>query len=121
MRSRYEHNGLVWIDLESPSREEVQDIINEFGIQPLVAEELLLPTTKPRVEITPDYMYLVLHFPALRHSHKTKEQELDFIIGQRYLITTRYDTIDPIHKFSKIFEVNSILDKSNVGEHAGYL
>ncbi|MCR4325670.1 MAG: CorA family divalent cation transporter [Patescibacteria group bacterium] len=121
MRSRYEHNGLVWIDLESPSREEVQDIINEFGIQPLVAEELLLPTTKPRVEITPDYMYLVLHFPALRHSHKTKEQEIDFIIGQRYLITTRYDTIDPIHKFSKIFEVNSILDKSNVGEHAGYL
>ncbi|MDP2648707.1 MAG: CorA family divalent cation transporter [bacterium] len=121
MRSRYEHNGLVWIDLESPSREEVQDIINEFGIQPLVAEELLLPTTKPRVEITSDYMYLVLHFPALRHSHKTKEQEIDFIIGQRYLITTRYDTIDPIHKFSKIFEVNSILDKSNVGEHAGYL
>src|SRR3989344_5646760 len=28
------------------------------------------------------------------------------------LITSRYDTIDPIHKFSKEFEVNSILDKN---------
>lgn len=121
MRSRYEHNGLVWIDLESPSREEVQDLIAEFDVAPLVAEELLLPTTKPRVEFYPSYAYLVLHFPALRHSHKTREQEMDFIIGQKFLITTRYDTVDPLHKFSKIFEANAIVDRSNIGEHAGYL
>lgn len=121
MHSRFEHNGLVWVDLESPNRTEVQDLAAEFDIAPLVAEELLLPSTKPRVEFQPDYIYIVLHFPALHHSHKTREQEIDFIIGRNYLITTRYDTIDPLHDFSKIFEVNSILDKSNVGEHAGFL
>jgi magnesium transporter len=121
MHSRYEHNGLVWVDLESPSREEVQDIVDQFSIAPLVAEELLLPSTKPRVEFYPNYAYLVLHFPALRHSHRTREQEIDFVIGHKFLITTHYDTIDPLHKFSKVFEVNSVLDKSNIGEHAGYL
>jgi len=121
MRSRYEHNGLVWLDLESPSRAEVQDIVNEFDIAPLVAEELLLPSTKPRIELYQGYMYLVLHFPALRHSHKSREQEIDFIIGKNYLITTRYDTVDPLHNFSKIFEVNAVLDKSNIGDHAGYI
>jgi len=121
MRTSYEHNGLVWIDLESPSRNEVQDVMNEFAIAPLIAEELLLPSTKPRVEFYDKYAYLVLHFPALRHSHKTREQEIDFVVGHNFLITTHYDTIDPLHKFSKVFEVNSLLDKSNLGNHAGYM
>ncbi|MEY4747352.1 MAG: hypothetical protein RLZZ416_401 [Candidatus Parcubacteria bacterium] len=121
MHSRYQHNGLVWIDLESPTRDEVQDIVNEFGVEPLVAEELLLPSTKPHAEYHGDYLYLVLHFPALRHSHKTREQEVDFLIGKKYLVTTHYETIDPLHKFSKVFEVNSLLDKSNLGDHAGYM
>ncbi|MEK7133938.1 MAG: CorA family divalent cation transporter [Patescibacteria group bacterium] len=120
MHSRYEHNGLVWIDLESPSRDEVHDIVDQFSIAPLIAEELLLPSTKPRVDFFKDYAYLVLHFPALRHSHKSREQEIDFIVGRNFLITTHYDTIDPLHKFSKVFEVNSMLEKSNLG-HAGYL
>lgn len=121
MHTRYEHNGLVWIDLESPSRDEIQDVMDQFGIAPLIAEELLLPATKPRVEFYPVYAYLVLHFPALRHSHKTREQEIDFVVGRNFLITTHYDTIDPLHKFSKVFEVNSLLDKSNLGDHAGFM
>lgn len=121
MRSRHEYNGLVWIDLESPTRDEVQDLIDEFGIEPLVAQELLLPATKPRAEFYPAHAYLVLHFPALRHSHRSREQEIDFIVGDRYLITTRYETIDPLHKFTKVFEVNSLLEKGLIGDHAGFL
>jgi magnesium transporter len=86
-----------------------------------VAEELLLPSTKPHAEFYKDYIYLVLHFPALRHSHAAREQEVDFVIGHNFIITTHYDTVDPLHKFSKIFEVNSVLDKSNIGDHAGYI
>jgi magnesium transporter len=121
MHSRYEHQGLVWVDLESPSRDEVQDIVNEFGIEPLIAEELLLPSTKPRIDFAKEYIYLVLHFPALRHSHKSHEQEVDFILGHNFLVTTRYDTIDPLHNFSKIFEVNTLLDKNQIGDHAGFI
>ena len=121
MHTRYEHNGLIWVDLDSPSRDEVQDVMHQFDIAPLTAEELLLPTTKPRVEFYPTYAYLVLHFPALRHSHKTPEQEIDFVVGRNFIITTHYDTIDPLHKFSKVFEVNSLLDKSNLGDHAGVM
>jgi magnesium transporter len=121
MHTRHEHKGLVWVDLESPSRDEVQDIVDEFGIEPLVAQELLLPSSKPRAEFYPEHIYLVLHFPALRHTHKSREQEVDLIVGKRYLITAHYDTIDPLHKFSKVFEVNSLLERGVLGEHAGFL
>jgi len=122
MISRYTHKGLTWIDLESPSNEEARSLIEEFNVDPLVAEELLSPTLRPKVDVFPNHIYLILHFPALKHTHQTNsDQEVDFIIGRNYIITVRYDTIDPLHKFSKVFEVNSILDRSDIGEHAGYV
>lgn len=122
MVTRYTHKTLTWVDLESPTQEEVRSIMSEFHLNPLVAEELLSPTLKPKVEPYDNCIYLILHFPASKHSHGAdRNQEVDFIIGKNFLITTRYDTIDPIHKFSKVFEVNSILDRSDMGTHAGYL
>jgi len=121
MLSRYEHGGLVWIDLESPTRDEVMSVAEEFRLEPLVAGELLTSSTKPRADFYPEYAYVVMHFPALHHSHKTPEQEVDFVIGRQFLITTRYDVVDPLHKFSKVFEVNSILDENNLGMHAGFI
>lgn len=121
MHSAYEHHGLTWVDLESPSREEVRDTMEQFGLDEFVAEDLLLPTAKPRTDFHPSYVYIVMHFPALRHSHKTLEQEVDFVIGKNFVVTAHYDTIDPLHKFSKVFEVNAVLDKSAIGDHAGFL
>lgn len=121
MRETYQHDGITWVDLESPTREEVAQVADEFGIAIDVAEELLLPSSKPRVDVFPEYVYAVMHFPALRHTHHSREQEMDFIIGKEFLVTTHYDTIDPLHKFSKVFEVNQLLERSMVGEHAGFL
>lgn len=122
MLARFQHKGLTWIDLQSPTDEEVRSLIQEFGIHPLVAEELLIPSMKPKAERFPDYLYVILHFPAWKHTHgPQKNQEVDFVIGRDYVITTRYDTIDPLHKFSKVFEVNSILDRADIGNHGGYL
>lgn len=123
MITRHRHKELIWIDLESPTKDEVREIMEEYDVNPLAAEELLSPTRRPKVEVFKDFIFLILHFPAFKHSHlkESANQEVDFIIGHKFLITTRYDTIDPLHKFSKVFEVNSILDRSDIGDHAGYL
>lgn len=87
----------------------------------MIAEELMLPSAKPRVEFFNSHAYIILHFPALRHTHTSLEQEVDFVVGRKFIITAHYDTVDPLHKFSKVFEVNSILDKNSIGDHAGFL
>ncbi len=121
MISRYKYHTLTWVDMESPTNEEVRQIMEEFDIHPIAADELLGPSLRPKVDHYDNFIYLILHFPAIRHSHQTKSQEVDFIIGKQFLITVRYELLDPLHKFSKVFEVNSILDKSEIGEHAGFL
>lgn len=121
MQTRHAYGPLVWVDLESPDTKEVRQVAEEFDVAEHIAEELLHPSSKARSEFYDRYVYLVMHFPALKHSHATYEQEVDFIIGQNFLITTHYDTIDPLHKFAKVFEVNAVLGSEPPGEHAGFL
>lgn len=122
MISRYIHKGLTWVDVQSPTQEEVRALSEEFHIHPLAADELLAPTLRPKVDLYPNFIYLILHFPTISHKHDGgHDQEVDFIIGKDFLITTHYGHVDPLHEFSKVFEVTSILDKGTMGSHAGFL
>lgn len=123
MTNTYTYRGVEWVDLESPTLEEVKQVAEKHKLNQVLVEELLRPTPKAHVELYRDYIYLVLHFPAVKHSHVngTIGQEIDFIIGKDFILTTHYDTIDPLHEFSKIFEVNSIIDRGDMGEHAGFI
>ncbi|MSR73062.1 hypothetical protein EXS61_00420 [Candidatus Parcubacteria bacterium] len=122
MIQRYSYKGITWLDLDHPTDKDVDDIIKEFKIDGVIANELSKPSIKPRVELYHDFIYLVLHFPAFKHSHSDKTtQEVDFIIGRDFLVTARYDTVDALHKFAKQLEVSSILDKKNIEYPTGYI
>jgi magnesium transporter len=96
--------------------------MDEYGLHPAVAQELVLPTFKPKVDAYPGHLYVIMHFPAFRHSHaKEASQEIDFIIGKDWIITARYGAVDPLHRLAKMFDVDTILDKHGKSEHAGAL
>ncbi len=123
MVSKYKHKNLVWIDVEGPTRDEVMHLMEEYTLPELVGEELLEKSVRGKVDLYPHFIYMVLHFPVLGRSRDggRYEQEIDFIIGKDFLITVHYEPIDPLHEFSRVFEIKSILDKRPMGEHAGFL
>lgn len=120
MLTRYAQHNLTWIDLVAPTAPEVRALMREFSIDPSIAEELLVPSYKTKVERRGDAVYLILHFPALRASGGRAEQEIDFILGKHFLITTRYENTDPLHAFAKAFEVETVLGHGGK-EHGGHL
>lgn len=123
----YKHKDITWIDLENPTRKEVRELIEFYDIDPLVANELMGPTMRSRVDLYGNFIYLILHFPNKIKDHNYNQPlekeatEVDFIIGKNFIITTRYKAVDSILEFSKIFESDSLLDKSNMSKHAGYI
>ncbi len=121
MVKKHTHKSITWIEVENPSREEIRSLASEYDIDMNTAMELELPTYKEKIIPLKNYLYMVMHFPALRHSHMRIEQEVDFIIGKNFIITTRYETIDALEKFSKTFEMNEMLDKNLMEDHAGYV
>ncbi len=120
MISRYAYKKLTWIDLESPTKEEVISIAQEYKLPSLVAEELYQQTLRSKVDRYDDLIYLILHFPVIVKG-KSIEREIDFVVGKNFLITTHYQSVDPLHEFSKIFETNSILHKEEMGNNGGFL
>ncbi|MDE2071578.1 MAG: magnesium transporter CorA family protein [Patescibacteria group bacterium] len=120
MLTRYAQRNLTWIDLVAPTPAEVRALMSEFGIDPLIAEELMSVSFRSKVERRGDTVYAVLHFPAVRGAARHGTQEIDFVIGKHFLITTRYETIDPLHSFAKAFEVSSVLGHGGA-THGGHL
>jgi magnesium transporter len=121
MLQRYGQKHAVWVDLVSPTPSEVRGLMHEFGIDPLIAEELLVPSFKPKVERRGDIIYVILHFPVLRGVGTRASQEIDFVIGKEFLITTRYGTLDPLHAFAQAFEVNTVLGRPIGHLNGGHL
>ena len=120
--NRYRHKDTVWVDLSYPTPEEVRKIVSEFSVHPSVAHELVSPTEKPRIELHDNYIYAILHFPVIKHGKDNKgRHEMDFIIGRNFLITTRYESIAAVENFTKMVEVNSILDREFSEDRSGIL
>lgn len=125
MISTYKNKNTIWIDLENPTQDEVRKIAETYGIDPAVANDLLSPSSHPVVNEYDGYLYLILQFPIAtdkkNYGKSTEIQEVDFILGKNFVITNRYAVVDSLMEFSKTFTVNSVLDKSHISEHAGFI
>ncbi|MEI6528229.1 MAG: CorA family divalent cation transporter [bacterium] len=113
MYKKRNYRTVTWVDSENPTKEEARQMMDQFNLEPQIAQDILLPTYKDKMIVHKDYIYFVLHFPAFRHTHtKSYSQEIDFVLGRDFIITNRYETIDALDKYSRIFETNTILDKN---------
>lgn len=90
-------NLFLWIDLEAPTKEEVQTILESvFHFHPLSIEDCVLPSPSPKVEeyapreedrFTP-YLFMVIHaVDYSRRDGRFATSELDFFLGKNFLVT----------------------------------
>ncbi|MFH2028146.1 MAG: magnesium/cobalt transporter CorA [Nanoarchaeota archaeon] len=96
----YYHNGLkkgtaknlnklknkqVWIDITNITKEDKDLIQKTFGLHPLTAEDVYHSNTRIKVEEFPEYLFCV--FYGITRSNEFDMLELDFILGNKFLIT----------------------------------
>ncbi len=104
----------TWTDLSSPTKEELDSLMFSQNIDPLIAKDLLAPTPKQYVKEFDNVLYMVMHIPSFKHAKpESSEHEIDFVITEKSLVTTRYDSIDALHHFAKQVEVAEVLNKEN--------
>ncbi len=122
MISRYTYKDIHWIDIESPTKEELVHVMEEFSVPSLVAEETISSTLHAKVELYDNLIYMILHFPPSRHgAEKDTEQEIDFIIGKNFLITVHYESIYSIEQFAELFESQNAFEQGYKTFNGGFL
>lgn len=107
MLSRIEHGGILWIDAYNPSSNEIFNLTREFSLPNLIAEEISRPSFHPKAESHAPYLYLILPLPIYDHNKAHHHsRELDFVIGEKFLLTIHYEPIEPIQSIFKKIELD---------------
>jgi magnesium transporter len=94
------HKTLTWIDFESPTKDDVTYLHENFNIHPLVLEELITPTYQPKVLRYDSCLFFSVHIPLFDVKERTTYAgELDIILTKDHLITAHRFPIYQIGKF----------------------
>jgi Mg2+ and Co2+ transporter CorA len=121
MVTRHTRGKVTWVDLESPTHEELSQVMREFNIDARIEEEIIAPTHYPLAIAFSKYHYLILHFPTSEPGLGTRNQEVDFIVGKNFIITARYEVIDTLHNLHRVFEAEELLGLPHNATHADEL
>jgi magnesium transporter len=93
LRAAFEVRGSrVWVDLELPDRQLLDELSAVLGLHPLVTEDILERNQRAKVELTDDLLHIVMF--ALRFEGEVTAHELDIVLGERFLLTSHDADLD---------------------------
>jgi magnesium transporter len=102
----------IWIDLQSPTQEEVNSIKEIFQIHPTTEEDITLNHTRIKYEEFEENTLIV--FKGIEHLEplETETYNISFLLGENFLITShleKNETID--YLISNLKKTESLLKK----------
>lgn len=86
--------NIRWIDAERPTEKDLAWLGKEFGLHPVIMDELKGPSARGRVESYKDYLYFIYYFPLYdKEDEASVRTEIDFIVTKEAVVTVHYEPI----------------------------
>jgi magnesium transporter len=115
-------NGLTWVHLDSPTKEEATALAERFGWHPLDVEDVLSKRQRPKVDEYDDYRFVVLHFPVYdKNVQRLNAGELDVFLDPDYIVTLPNVELLPVTRLFQRVQDEPELRDSLFGKGSGYL
>ena len=97
--SELEAHGLTWVHLDRIDAVAIGRLADRFGWHELDLEDVLSKRQRPKIDEYPDYLFVVLHFPAYdKHVQRLNAGELDLFLGPDYLVTLPNTELLPVSR-----------------------
>ncbi|HXF73226.1 MAG TPA: magnesium/cobalt transporter CorA [Actinomycetota bacterium] len=84
-----EDSARLWVDVEEPTEDDLDQLQRSFGLHPLAVEDSRHWGQRPKVEVFPDHLFLVLHALSLDDRGELVDREIHLFVGRRFLVTLR--------------------------------
>ena len=79
---------VTWVDVLGLETEKVEELSAEFGLHPLVIEDILNPAQRPKFEVYEDYMLFVIKdFSYYQDSEEIKQEQLSIVLGADFVLS----------------------------------
>ena len=79
----------VWLDVQEPTDEELDRIQGWFSLHPLSVEDSRHWGQRPKVEVFPGYVFLVVHALSIGSNGDLVDREIHLFAGEGFLVTLR--------------------------------
>jgi magnesium transporter len=97
--SELDAHGLTWVYLDRIDGAAIRRLAERFGWHELDLEDVLSKRQRPKIDEYPDYLFIVLHFPAYdKHVQRLNAGELDVFLGPDYLVTLPNTELLPVSR-----------------------
>jgi magnesium transporter len=114
--------GLTWVHLTAPRPDEATALSERFGWHVLDLEDVLSKRQRPKIDEYPEYLFVVLHFPAYDKAvQRLNAAELDAFIGPEYLVTLPNVELLPVTRLFRRCYEDAELRRSLFSRGSGYL
>lgn len=88
IRIEREGGAAAWLDFDGEAGDVVRGMLAPCGIHPLVIDDIVSETNRPKVDDYGDYLYLVVHSARWEPGQaKPALRELDIVVGKHLLVT----------------------------------
>lgn len=87
-----EAETMVWVDLCSPTKEQLHELADELGLHELAVEDALEPHQRPKLDHYDSHLFLSCHSVRVDAEEGGLDvSEIDAFINRRWLITVRLE------------------------------
>ena len=96
---RRDSEDCLWTDIENPTQETIEPLLEErFGFHELAAEDALSSTTLPKYDSFPDYDFFVFRAADLDlREHGSRTHKIAAFVGKHFLFTIHREPMEPIN------------------------
>lgn len=116
------YGNLSWINISSINPESVAYLKKNYKFHHLDLEDIQSESQIPKLDIYKNYVFLILHFFNWKANHKKiNHHEVDFFIGENYLITVQHGKNKEIKNFFYRCMNNKSLKEDWMTKSSGYL
>ncbi len=96
MISKYNHKELNWVDLEAPTDEEIEYIIEKYPVPLNIKERLCSKEKEDKFEMNYDFIYASI------------ENKITFVVCDRFVLSIHQDHMPAFTTFSKELEIDMV-------------
>ncbi|GFE57635.1 magnesium/cobalt transporter CorA [Geobacter sp. AOG1] len=92
---------VTWINVDSVQQADIVQQLGEcFGLHPLVMEDILNTTQRPKIEVYGDYLFVVMKMLHNNGHPEVRAEQVSFILGPTHMLSFQEgmagDAFDPV-------------------------
>lgn len=89
-----DQDSVVWLDLQDPTADDLQVVVEEFGLHPLAVEDAVHDHQRPKIDRYKSHLFANVYAVRLDESDEIDTAEISMFITPRALITVRKSDFD---------------------------